>query len=136
MPEMPETRRSLLVRLRDPGDCAAWEDFVSLYGPLAYRFARKRGLQDADAADVTQNVLQAVAKSLRGFDYDPALGRFRSWLFEIVRRQLAKWQRTRSRKEVATGGSNHRDVLNDLPTPDREETDLWEREYQRQRFLW
>src|SRR4051812_47129866 len=78
MPETPETRRSLLVPLRDPGGRAPWEDFVSLYGPLAYRFSRKRGLQDADAADVTQNVLQAVAKSLRGFDYDPALGRFRS----------------------------------------------------------
>src|SRR5947207_641300 len=106
MPQTPETRRSLLVRLRDPGDRAAWEDFVSLYGPLPYRFARKRGLQDADAADVTQNVLEAVAKSLRGFNYDPALGRFRSWLFEIVRRQLAKWQRTQTRHETAAGGSD------------------------------
>jgi RNA polymerase sigma factor (sigma-70 family) len=134
MPETPETRRSLLVRLRDPADRAAWEDFVSLYGPLAYRYARKRGLQDADAADVTQNVLQAVAKSLRSFNYDPALGRFRSWLFEIVRRQLAKWQRTRSRHEAALGGNG--DGLEHLPAPDSEETDLWEREYQQQRFLW
>lgn len=136
MPETPETRRSLLVRLRDPRDRAAWEDFVSLYGPLAYRFVRRRGLQDADAADVTQNVLHAVAQGLSGFDYNPAIGRFRSWLFEVVRRQLAKWQRGRARSMKASGGTNYADELEQIPAPDGAEIDLWEREYERQRFLW
>src|SRR5262249_21126201 len=103
MPSVPETRRSLLVRLRDPRDHRAWEDFVALYGPVAYRFLRRRGLQDADAADVMQNVLNVVAGSMSRFDYDPALGRFRAWLFEVVRRQLAKWRRSRSRHEAAFG---------------------------------
>ena len=57
----PPTRPSLLVRIRDNGDREAWRQFVDLYAPLVYKFARRRGLQDADAADLTQEVLQAVA---------------------------------------------------------------------------
>jgi DNA-directed RNA polymerase specialized sigma24 family protein len=57
----PQTRLSLLVRLRDPRDAQAWGDFVELYAPLVYRQARRAGFQDADAADVTQDVFRAVA---------------------------------------------------------------------------
>jgi len=51
MGEFPPTRASLLVRLRDAHDADAWGHFVSLYAPLVYGYARKQGLQDADAAD-------------------------------------------------------------------------------------
>ena len=61
MAEIPLTRASLLVRLRDPGDNAAWGEFIDLYVPLVYGYARKQGLQDADAADLAQEVLSAVA---------------------------------------------------------------------------
>ena len=47
----PTTRPSLLVRIRDARDAEAWREFVRLYSPLVYRFARRKGLQDADAAD-------------------------------------------------------------------------------------
>ena len=57
MQESPATRASLLVRLRDGGDAGAWREFVHLYAPVIYGFARKRGLQDADAADLMQDVL-------------------------------------------------------------------------------
>ena len=59
MAEIPLTRASLLVRLRDPRDEAAWVEFIDLYGALVYNYARKQGLQDADAADLGQEVLQA-----------------------------------------------------------------------------
>ncbi len=62
MPEIPPTRASLLLRLRDSRDEAAWKEFVQLYTPLVYGYARKQGLQDADAADLTQAVLMAVAR--------------------------------------------------------------------------
>ena len=52
MSESPTTRLSLLVRLRDAHARLAWEQFVGLYAPLVYGFARKKGLQDADAADI------------------------------------------------------------------------------------
>src|SRR5262249_52941712 len=57
MADVPPTRASLLVRIRDARDAAAWGEFVDLYAPLVHGFARRQGLQDADAADLTQDVL-------------------------------------------------------------------------------
>ena len=68
------TRASLLARLGDPQDRAAWQQFVQLYGSLVYGFARQRGLQDADAADLTQEVFLAVARAMGRWRYDPQLG--------------------------------------------------------------
>src|SRR5437868_6432315 len=59
MAKAPPTRPSLLLRLRDARDGVAWSEFVEVYAPLVYGYARKQGLQDADAADVTQEVLRA-----------------------------------------------------------------------------
>src|SRR5205807_1606188 len=64
------TRASLLARLRDPKDRAAWQQFVELYGSLVYGFVRRRGLQDADAADLTQEVFLAVAQAAGRWQYD------------------------------------------------------------------
>ena len=90
MIDVSPTRASLLVRVRDATDGPAWVQFVQVYSPLIYGYARKRGLQDADAADVTQDVLAVVARSVRRLDYDPAKGSFRGWLFTVVRHQLAR----------------------------------------------
>ena len=57
MSDSPETRPSLLVRLRDPPDEQAWGEFVEIYEPLVYRLARRRGFQDADARELVQDVL-------------------------------------------------------------------------------
>src|SRR5262245_21130511 len=80
MADIPPTRASLLVRLRDPEDGTAWRQFVDLYTPLVYGYARKQGLQDADAADLSQETLLAVAGALGRFEYDPSRGSFRNWL--------------------------------------------------------
>ena len=55
------TRASLLIRIRNQADREAWSQFVEIYAPLIYGFGRNRGLQDSDAADLTQDVLQSVA---------------------------------------------------------------------------
>src|SRR5262249_23481961 len=52
MSAWPATRMTLLDRLRDPADRDAWVEFVSLYGPPLFHFARRRLPQDEDAADV------------------------------------------------------------------------------------
>ena len=59
MSDAPTTRPSLLLRMRDARDHEAWHTFVELYAPLVYRFARKRGLQDADAAADDRRVGEA-----------------------------------------------------------------------------
>ena len=62
--DSPLTRASLLVQLRDGSNATAWHEFVQLYGPVVYGFARKRGLQDADAADLMQDVLRSVNNAI------------------------------------------------------------------------
>src|SRR2546421_1421921 len=88
MADTATTRLSLLIRIRDAQDHQAWAQFVEVYAPLVYGFARKHGLQDADAADLTQEVLHAVSSAVGRLDYDPRRGSFRGWLFTVVRHRL------------------------------------------------
>ncbi len=136
MGESDLTRPSLLLRLRDPRDDDAWQQFAQLYGPLVYQFARKRGLQDADAADLTQNVLQAVSGSIRRLDYDPERGSFRSWLFVLVRNQFAKLQAGSRHAPRGTGDTAAHELLGQQPARADEEEAVWDREYQRQLVAW
>lgn len=79
------------MRLRDHADAEAWRTLVHLYAPLIYGYCRKSGLQDADAADVTQDVLKQVSTSIRGFDYDRQKGRFRDWLRTVTRSKVHRF---------------------------------------------
>ena len=95
------TSASLLLRVRDPADNSAWSMFEALYGPLIIRSCRRRGLQTADAADVSQEVLTRVAKSIRHFDYAPARGKFRAWLGTITANEVLTFQTKTSRQPDA-----------------------------------
>src|SRR2546425_9842910 len=67
------TRVSLLGRLRrDPTNQAAWDAFVEHYGSKIYEWGRRWNLQEADAQDVTQNVLLKLAAKMRDFEYEPS----------------------------------------------------------------
>lgn len=90
-PSELHTRPSLLRRVRDSADAESWGTFVQVYAPLVYGYARKRGLQDADASDVAQEVLSELARSMRSFEYQPERGRFRDWLGTLTRRRLARF---------------------------------------------
>jgi RNA polymerase sigma-70 factor (ECF subfamily) len=135
MDEALVTHPSLLLRLRDPQDAQAWRQFVDLYGGLIYRFVRKRGLQDADAADLTQEVLQAVARSVGRLDYDSAKGTFRAWLYTVTRRKLADFLERRGRQALGSGDSAVQGRLEQLPEAEGESED-WVQEYERQLFHW
>jgi RNA polymerase sigma factor (sigma-70 family) len=110
-PELPLTRASLLIRLRDRADHGAWNEFVDVYGPVIYGFARKRGLQDADAADMMQDVLRSVSSAIERLDYDPRQGRFRGWLFTITRNRIFSMLTARKGKARATGDSDVQSLL-------------------------
>jgi RNA polymerase sigma factor (sigma-70 family) len=133
MTELPATRTSLLVRLRDPDDKEAWRQFVGLYAPLIHGLARKRGLQDADAADLTQEVLQAVAGSVGGLDYDPVRGTFRGWLYTIARRKIHDFHNSRQRREQGSGDSATLQLLGEYPAQ-AEDAERWERDYRQHIF--
>ena len=95
------TQPSLLVRIRDCRDAAAWRQFVEIYAPLIYGYLRKQGLQDADAGDVTQEVLRTVAQSIGQWNYDQQRGTFRGWLFAVVHSRLSDYQRRKQRHDAA-----------------------------------
>src|SRR3954466_15216362 len=86
--EAPATRASLLLRLRDPKDAEAWRQFVQVYASVVYGFARRRGLQDADAADLMQDVFRSVAAHAGRLNYDRGRGTFRGWLYTVTRNKL------------------------------------------------
>jgi RNA polymerase sigma factor (sigma-70 family) len=94
------TRPSLLMRLRDSADDSAWRTFVGTYAPFIYHWCIRKGLQDADAADVSQETLLQVARSVRTFAYQPERGRFRDWLGLIVRRRLSRFREQQGRGAV------------------------------------
>ena len=131
MTTSPHTRPSLLVRIRDVADREAWRQFVELYAPLVYRFARRRGLQDADAADLTQEVLQAVARGSGRLEYDPRRGTFRGWLFTVARNKLHTFLRKQQR---LTRRSEPVDFA--LLAEPEQEAALWEQEYEQRLFDW
>jgi RNA polymerase sigma-70 factor (ECF subfamily) len=81
---LPTTRSTLLTQLRqDPSDQAAWDEFVERYGRHIYRWCRQWKLQDADAEDVTQDILVKLTRKLRVFAYDPSRS-FRGWLKTVA----------------------------------------------------
>jgi RNA polymerase sigma-70 factor (ECF subfamily) len=136
MGKAPQTRPSLLVRIRDARDAQAWSQFVDLYAPLVYGFARKQGLQDADAADLSQDVLRSVAGAARGLEYDPTRGSFRGWLFTIVRNKLRNFRAAEVRQERGSGGSDARALLEEQPDRGDVREDRWDQEYEQRLFRW
>lgn len=129
------TRITLIMRLRDQADTDAWSQFVDIYGPLLYRYGRRRGLQDADAADLTQDVLREISRCIGRFEYDPSLGRFRDWLFVIARRRLSHLFQLARRHPAGTGDTDVMMALQGVPSAEDEQA-IWEEEYRRHLFTW
>ena len=127
MTRSSETSPSLLIRIRDSEDVTAWNRFVDIYAPLIHDYGRRRGLQDADAADLAQEVLQAVAKSADRFDYDTRKGSFRGWLFTITRNKLINLVERLRRQRLGSGDCSVAiDQLATIPDNDA----LWEQQHQ------
>lgn len=129
----PTTHPSLLLRLRDSRDCGAWREFVALYGELVYRFARKRGLQDADAADVTQIVFHAVSQEIRRLEYDRRRGTFRGWLLVVTRNQVNKYLASRRGTNRPVVQTLNESLIEGFVAED-EEAKQWEYDYQLRAF--
>ena len=136
MSDALSTRLSLLVRLRDARDDRAWSQFVELYAPLVYGLARKHGLQDADAADVTQEVLLAVSRGIRTLEYDPRRGSFRGWLFTVARNKLRNLLAAQQRPGRGTGDPDAQQRLEELPAREEDQGTWWDQEYERRVFAW
>lgn len=136
MTSVPETRASLVLRLRDSRDQSAWAVFLEIYQPLIFRLARSRGVQEADAREVTQEVLLAVSKAIGRWESDPQRGSFRGWLSTITRNLVVNFLIRQSRHPRGSGDSDFHRWLEQRPDPRSEESAWFDREEEHQIFRW
>lgn len=139
MTQFPETRESLIVQIKDPSNRDAWGKFVDLYRPVIHRIALARGLQDADAQDLTQHVLMAVAASIGRWEKSTESTRFRHWLRRVTRNAILN-AISRRPPDQATGTSSYQNIVTEIPERadhalDDETDSLIELEYRRELYL-
>lgn len=130
MRNAPDTRASLLLRLQQPDDERAWQEFVEIYQPLIERLATRYGLQSADAQDISQEVLARVAKALPEWEHDPERGTFRGWLTRVTRNLTIEQFRTRARRPLTNPESGQ------LEQFQRDANSIFQLEQQRELFGW
>lgn len=120
------THVSLLARLRDDADQAAWREFHERYADLIRGFASRQGLQPADCDDIVQDVLVKLSAALPEFRYDPGRGKFRSYLKTVAVRAIAtRFSQKRGQTPVSING-------NERPAePGDNADDTWEVEWRR-----
>ncbi len=118
MSDLDETRPSLLARIQNPQDGEAWNEFIELYSPYIYHFMRRRSLQPADAADVTQDVMRTVFCSLDRFQHQHRRGSFRKWLVTVARSRLSDWITSRNQQAMGSGDTTVYRQLANHPIPD------------------
>ncbi len=130
------TRRSLLTRLKEWDDQHSWQRFFDTYWKLIYSVAIKSGLTDAEAKDVVQDTVLAVAKRMHDFKYDPALGSFKGWLLHLTRWKVGDQFRRRQRHVIphapAPEDTARTATIERVPDPDSLNLDgLWDEEWRK-----
>jgi RNA polymerase sigma factor (sigma-70 family) len=137
--EFLPTRRSLLTRLKNWDDQEGWREFFDTYWKFLYTMALKSGLNNDEAQDVVQDTIVAVAKKMRHFHYDPALGSFKAWLFLNVRSRIKDhYRRRQSRIPSASGTRSAYEpvaTVKEIPDSRADELEaLWETEWKKSIF--
>jgi RNA polymerase sigma-70 factor (ECF subfamily) len=134
MPEFPETSHSLIARVKDLGDGLSWIEFLGIYQPVVFRMARRRGLQDADAQDVMQQVFLSISRSIEGWIAAPDQPPFRAWLTTIARNAITRALMGRPR-DVASGSSSVMELLERQTGPETSSGEIVE-ETRREIIRW
>jgi RNA polymerase sigma-70 factor (ECF subfamily) len=132
MPDSAKTRYSLIGRLHDPQNLDAWNEFASIYQPLIFRICRQKGLQYADATDVTQEVMSKVAQAINTFDSNHPGATFRGWLYRVTRNLVIDFFRKRENRDVAGAKTGFLERVEQ--EPDEEASREFRLEFQRQVF--
>jgi RNA polymerase sigma factor (sigma-70 family) len=120
----PSTSLTLLERLRLRDHSDAWSRFVQLYTPLLQKWAKQQGLQEADAADLTQEVLVKLMDELPHYTRGEGQS-FRGWLYRVTANQCRDF-----RRRVATRALPNADGLSDVDE-DPQPSDFEEVDYRR-----
>ena len=131
MHDLPNTRQTLIFRLKESSE-GAWSEFVGIYEEAIVRFCRSRGLQEADARDVTQEVLSALFDRIESWKPDPRSGSFRAWLFRVARNIAVDQIRRRARAPQVVDDR----LLSDVVQSNDQEEAAFVHEYRRSLFVW
>src|SRR5438445_13871875 len=126
---MPDTSLSLLERLHQNPDDAAWQRMVDLYTPLIRGWMRRYALREPDADDLVQDVLAIVVRKLPEFEHQPRIGSFRRWLRNITVNCLRDFWRYNRFRPKPTGNGEFGHVLDQLEDPESALSRLWDREH-------
>ena len=130
----PDTRHSLIVRLKDSRNDLAWTEFVCAYEPFLTRLVCKQGTPDRHVADVTQQLFIAIAKSVDGWKSDGKTASFRRWLGCVARNVVIKFM-VRERKQITgQGGSDFLTALEATVDPSTDAELI--RQYEQELTLW
>ena len=135
MADLPITRQSLLIRLRGQGE-DAWAEFLEVYEQSIINYAKRRGLQDADALDVTQEVLAAVGNKVDSWVDDPSKGKFRGWLFRVARNMAVDKVIEQTRRAAASGDTRVAQMLAEHPQDREQESTVFWMDYRRKLMHW
>ena len=113
------TQVSLLLKLgQAKHDPEIWSRFVHLYGPPVIHWCKAKGLQHADAHDVTQEVLIRFWKSASRFQYSPGQG-FRQYFRSLAKSVWLDWQAQENKNfGAADGDSKVGQILESIPARD------------------
>lgn len=128
------TRATLLDRLKNREDQASWQEFFDTYWQLIYRVAKKAGLTDAEAQDIVQETVIAMANKLPGFIYDPKLCSFKTWMLRLTRWRIIDTVRKRLPQNVTSADSNGTatSALDRIPDESSLKLDaVWDEEWER-----
>jgi len=125
-----------MVRLCDKEDDLAWSEFNEIYKRLIYRTALGELHHDADARDLTQDVLAAAAKKVPEWEHDPTRCRFRTWLFRVFKRTLRNYEAGQRRQQRGEGGTDPLRRLEQQPDPESVEARFSEQRDRQELFEW
>lgn len=133
----PDTRMSLIMRMREGRDEEAWSEFVQVYQPLVERIIQRHRLQYADAAEVTQEVLSRVAQSIQSWEADRERSTFRGWLYRITRNLTIDFLRRRKRQDAKISLDQDVGQIQEMKIdPSDADSIEFQAEFERQLFHW
>lgn len=130
----PETRPSLLLRLRDSSDHDSWLEFCEIYRPVIVRLALTKGMQNADADDLAQNVLIAISGAIERWESDPGRAQFRTWLHQVTHNAILNAVRQSGSRARTTEEWSH--ALLEHPAASGPDSALLQIETRRQILAW
>ena len=128
-----ETRKSLIVRLKNEQNEFAWREFVCSYEGFLIQLARRQGVPERHIPDVTQQILLVIAKSIDGWKDDGNAASFRRWLSTVSRNVVIRFM---SRERKQAGGIGGSDLVAQLQNVEDKPDERHVQQYQHELIVW